>query len=107
MTDAAACGRACQFIRPDYAGAEARVHGRPAGTAGDEGFFGVHRAIYRARIRVPAEGAQCTGITTRLAAELLRPLPNILNAVVDAIPVTNRRRDNENGLLMVSPNKSV
>ena len=72
MADAAACGRACQFIRPDYPAAEARVHGRVALESGDEGFFGVHRAMYRARMRRPAEGAQWTGITTGLAAELLR-----------------------------------
>ena len=84
MTDAAACGRACQFIRPDYADAEARVHGRPAGTAGDEGFFGVHRGMYRARMRVPAEGAQWTGITTGLAAELLRQ--GKVDAVLAMVP---------------------
>ncbi len=71
MSDPAACGRACQFIKPDYPGLEATVHGRAAGTEGDEGFFGVMQAMYRARMTTPAVGAQWTGITTGLAADLL------------------------------------
>ena len=89
MTDAAACGRACQFIKPDYAGAEARAHGRAAGTEGDEGFFGVHRAMYRARMRQPAEDAQWTGITTGLAAELLRH--GAVDAVLAMVPDADDR----------------
>lgn len=71
MGDGRACGRACQFIAPDYPTAELQVHGRAEGE-GDETFFGVTRAIYRARMAVPADGAQWTGITTALAADLLR-----------------------------------
>lgn len=71
MGDGRACGRACQFIQPDYDTLEMSVHGRVAG-AGDEAFFGVTRAMYRARLEPVAEGAQWTGITTSLAAELLR-----------------------------------
>lgn len=71
MADPRACGRACQFIRPDYAGAEARVHGRTARTEGDEAFFGVTQAMLRLRLTPPAAGAQWTGITTALAARLL------------------------------------
>ena len=65
------CGRACQFIRPDYPGMEAQVHGRARAGEGDELFFGPHRRMLRARLRAPREGAQWTGITTRLAERLL------------------------------------
>ncbi|MCC1491524.1 Coenzyme F420 hydrogenase/dehydrogenase, beta subunit C-terminal domain [Cognatishimia sp. F0-27] len=70
--DGRACGRACQFIQPDYPGLEARVHGRAAQDGGEEAFFGVTQAMHRAR-RVPAApGAQWTGLTTGLAEALLR-----------------------------------
>lgn len=70
--DGRACGRACQFIRPDYPALEARVHGRAADPArGEEAFFGTIRAMLRARLEPPAEGAQWTGITTAVAAALL------------------------------------
>ncbi|MDU8911165.1 Coenzyme F420 hydrogenase/dehydrogenase, beta subunit C-terminal domain [Aestuariicoccus sp. MJ-SS9] len=69
--DGKACGRACQFIQPDYDGLERAVHGRVAGE-GDEAFFGVTRAMLRARLEPAAEGAQWSGLTTALAAELLR-----------------------------------
>ena len=73
MGDGKACGKACQFIQPDYASEERRVHGRETQeNQGDEGFFGVTQSMQRARLAVPLEGAQWTGITTELAAELLR-----------------------------------
>ena len=73
MGDGRACGRACQFIRPDYPALEAKAHGRAADPEhGEEAFFGVARAMWRARLDPPAEGAQWTGLTTALAAELLR-----------------------------------
>jgi coenzyme F420 hydrogenase subunit beta len=71
MTDAAACGRACQFIRPDYEAAETRVHGRAREAAGDELFFGPFRQMLRAHLKAPLAGAQWTGITTRIAQRLL------------------------------------
>jgi coenzyme F420 hydrogenase subunit beta len=66
------CGTACQFIAPDYPAMEARVHGRArdAGRA-DELFFGPYRRMVRAKLAVPAPGAQWTGITTRIAERLL------------------------------------
>lgn len=75
MGDGKACGAACQFIQPDYETLERRVHGRraedaPAGA--DEAFFGVTQAMHRARLNPSAPGAQWTGLTTELAAELLR-----------------------------------
>jgi coenzyme F420 hydrogenase subunit beta len=67
---AARCGLACQFIRPDYPGMEAQVHGRPRG-GGDELFFGPVRSMHRAALVPPAPGAQWTGLTTRIGARLL------------------------------------
>ncbi len=71
MADASACGKACQFIKPDYPAMEARVHGRAAGAQGDEPFFGVTGAMYRAALQPARQGAQWTGLTTRLAERLL------------------------------------
>jgi len=71
-TDPHRCGRACQFIRPNYAALETQVHGRVRDAArGDERFFGPYRAMWRARLRAPSAGAQWTGITTRIAERLL------------------------------------
>ncbi len=67
----ARCGRACQFIRPDYDGLDENVHGRRRLAAGDERFFGVHKRMLRASLRQPADGAQWTGIATRLGERLL------------------------------------
>ncbi len=81
MGDGRACGRACQFIAPDYPALERSVHGRVAET-GDEAFFGVFQTMHRARLEPAAEGAQWTGLTTALAAELLRA------GAVDAVLAT-------------------
>ncbi|MBB4267811.1 coenzyme F420 hydrogenase/dehydrogenase beta subunit N-terminal domain-containing protein [Roseospira visakhapatnamensis] len=67
-----ACGRACQFIRPDYATLERRVHGRPRDPRrADEVFFGPFRRMVRAALKEPRPGAQWTGITTRIGQRLL------------------------------------
>ena len=67
-----ACGRACQFIRPDYPRLELQVHGRARDPARpDEVFFGPFRRMLRASLAAPRPGAQWTGITTRLAERLL------------------------------------
>jgi coenzyme F420 hydrogenase subunit beta len=66
------CGSACQFIKPDYAAMEARVHGRARDERRpDELFFGPYQRMLRARLNAPIAGAQWTGITTRLAERLL------------------------------------
>jgi coenzyme F420 hydrogenase subunit beta len=71
-SDPKACGRACQFIRPDYPALEAQVHGRARDPARpDELHFGQHRRMLRARLAQPRPGAQWTGITTRIAERLL------------------------------------
>ena len=70
--DPKACGRACQFIKPDYDRLEQRVHGRtrdPNRT--DEMHFGPFRQMLRAKLASPRPGAQWTGITTRIAERLL------------------------------------
>ena len=73
MGDGRACGRACQFIQPDYPTLEQAAHGRQADPdQGEEAFFGPYTQMLRARLAPPAPGAQWTGITTALAAALLR-----------------------------------
>jgi coenzyme F420 hydrogenase subunit beta len=72
MAIAKACGQACQFLRPDYAALEARVHGRARDPARpDELHFGPFRAMHRAALKAPLAGAQWTGIATRLGERLL------------------------------------
>ncbi len=71
MEDPSLCGRACQFIKPDYPAMETRIHGRARATEGDELFFGPFRRMVRASLTPPAEGAQWTGITTRIGERLL------------------------------------
>ncbi len=66
------CGRACQFIQPDYPTLETAVHGRIADPGlNEEAFFGPYLSMTRARLTPPADGAQWTGITTAIAARLL------------------------------------
>lgn len=79
------CGKACQFIRPDYPGLERRVHGRTAEPGrGDEDFFGPYRQMWRARLEPARDGAQWTGITTRLAERLLET--GAVDAVLTVAP---------------------
>ncbi len=67
------CGRACQFIKPDYPGLEQRVHGRARDpNRPDELFFGPFRRMLRASMVAPLEGAQWTGIATRIGERLLQ-----------------------------------
>ncbi len=71
-SDPKACGRACQFIRPDYDRLETQVHGRardPDRT--DEMHFGPFRRMMRASLKEARPGAQWTGIATRIAERLL------------------------------------
>jgi coenzyme F420 hydrogenase subunit beta len=66
------CGRACQFIKPDYDSLEMRVHGRARDAERtDEVFFGPFRRMLRAALQAPREGAQWTGIATRIGERLL------------------------------------
>ncbi len=72
MAEPEACGRACQFIKPDYPRLEAQVHGRQRDAARpDELHFGPFKRMVQARLNTPKSGAQWTGITTRIAERLL------------------------------------
>jgi coenzyme F420 hydrogenase subunit beta len=84
MKDASACGKACQFIKPDYPGLELKTHGRTARTDNDEAFFGVTQTMQRARLTPAARGAQWTGITTAIAARLLET--GAVDAVLTVAP---------------------
>jgi len=71
-SDPKACGRACQFIRPDYPSLEKQAHGRERDPARpDEMHFGPFRRMVRASLKRPISGAQWTGIATRIAERLL------------------------------------
>ncbi len=71
-TDPKRCGQACQFIKPDYPGLETAVHGRARDpNRPDELFFGPFLRMVKARLEPARDGAQWTGITTRLGEKLL------------------------------------
>jgi len=84
-SDPKRCGRACQFIRPDYPALEAQVHGRSRDPARvDELHFGPFRRMLRASMKAPAPGAQWTGITTGIAEQLLAR--GLVDAVLTMAP---------------------
>jgi coenzyme F420 hydrogenase subunit beta len=71
-SDPSRCAQACQFIRPDYPAAETRAHGRARDAQRpDELHFGVHRRMVQAWLAPALEGAQWSGIATRLGEQLL------------------------------------
>src|SRR4051812_11767734 len=75
-SDPKRCGKACQFIHPDYSAAEARVHGRARDPQRpDELYFGPFRRMLRAAMVNPLPGAQWTGITSRIGQRLLETAP--------------------------------
>ncbi|MGD8498542.1 MAG: Coenzyme F420 hydrogenase/dehydrogenase, beta subunit C-terminal domain [Chromatiales bacterium] len=79
------CGRACQFIKPDYPGLEAQVHGRPRDAERpDELHFGPFRRMLRAALLPPRAGAQWTGIVTRIGERLLET--DAVDAVLTMAP---------------------
>jgi coenzyme F420 hydrogenase subunit beta len=79
------CGRACQFIAPDYPAMEAQVHGRPRDPARpDELHFGPFRRMVRASLKHPSLGAQWTGIVTRIAERLFET--GAIDAVLTMAP---------------------
>jgi len=86
--DAKRCGRACQFIKPDYPALETQVHGRTR-DEDDERFFGPYRRMVRASLIPPRKGAQWTGITTRLAERLLET--KAVDAVLTMAPAEDDR----------------
>jgi len=71
-SDPKACGRACQFIKPDYPLLEKQVHGRSRDpTRVDEVHFGPFKRMVQASLKPAIQGAQWTGIATRIAERLL------------------------------------
>ncbi len=85
MAEHTACGRACQFIAPDYPALERQVHGRARDPARpDELHFGPFLRMARARLAQPLPGAQWTGIATRLAERLLET--GAVDAVLTVAP---------------------
>ncbi|MEM7524720.1 MAG: Coenzyme F420 hydrogenase/dehydrogenase, beta subunit C-terminal domain, partial [Pseudomonadota bacterium] len=84
-SEPARCGRACQFIKPDYPGLEAAVHGRARDPEKpDEAFFGPFRRMVRAALTDPLSGAQWTGIATRIGERLLET--DAVDAVLTMAP---------------------
>ncbi len=71
-SDPKRCGRACQFIKPQYETLERQVHGRTRDPSRpDELHFGPFTRMVRAELVSPRTGAQWTGITTRIGERLL------------------------------------
>ena len=58
-------------------------------SSGDEVFFGVTQKMYRAALKNPRQGAQWTGLTTRLAERLLET--GTVDAVLCMVPDRNDR----------------
>lgn len=79
------CGQACQFIKPDYEALEQRAHGaaRDPGRP-DQLFFGPFQRMLRAALAEPREGAQWTGIATRIGERLLEA--GLVDAVLTMAP---------------------
>jgi coenzyme F420 hydrogenase subunit beta len=87
-SDPRQCGHACQFIKPDYPLLEMQVHGRARDPARpDELHFGPFKQMLRASLKAPANGAQWTGITTRIGERLLAT--GAVDAVLTMAPDPN------------------
>jgi len=72
--------RACAFLNQDFEGMEARAHGRSRRLEDEnELYFGVHKRMLTARLQKPIEGAQWTGIVSRLGVLALE------TGLVDAV----------------------
>jgi len=88
--DPKACGRACQFIAPDYPALEVLVHGRARDESRpDERHFGPFQRMLRARLIEPRPGAQWSGIATRLGEKLLDR--GLVDAVLTVAPAPEDR----------------
>ena len=58
-SDPKACGRVCQFLKPDYEALERQVHGRTRDPGRpDELFFGPFRRMVAGELITPSPGAQ-------------------------------------------------
>ena len=84
------CATACQFIQPNYPKFETLAHGREREQDGsDEIFFGPYLEMFRARLKTPLQGAQWTGIITRLCEVLLEQ--RVVEAVITMSSDTDDR----------------
>jgi len=84
------CATACQFIQPNYPKFETLAHGREREQDGsDEIFFGPYLEMFRARLKTPLQGAQWTGIITRLCEVLLEQ--KVVEAVITMSSDTDDR----------------
>jgi coenzyme F420 hydrogenase subunit beta len=126
-SDPKACGRACQFIQPDYPALEKQVHGRARDSGrGDELFFGPYRRMVTAELVPASPGAQWTGITTRIGARLLetgavdavlaigphpddrwRPLPMLITRAQDMAAVRGMRMGYAPLLALLEPARAA
>jgi len=117
------CAQACQFIAPDYASAERRIHGRTRDESrAQELYFGTYLSMHAAELTNPVPGAQWTGITTRIAQRLLeenwvdaviavaphpkdqwRPLPVIVTEPADLLHCSGMRMGYAPTLAMIEP----
>lgn len=80
-----ACGRACQFLSPNYDKMERLSHGRTRDPElADEAHFGVIQGMYRANLASPRKGAQWSGIATRLGERLLEA--GLVDGVLTVMP---------------------
>ncbi|MFM1811873.1 MAG: hypothetical protein RLZZ336_811, partial [Cyanobacteriota bacterium] len=72
--------QACAFLNQQFDAMEARVHGRSRDLNNeDELYFGVQQRMLTARLKQPLEGAQWTGIVSRLGVRALE------SGLVDAV----------------------
>ena len=72
--------QACAFLNQQFEAMEERVHGRSRDLNNeDELYFGVSQRMFSARLRQPIEGAQWTGIVSRIGVRALE------TGLVDAV----------------------
>lgn len=72
--------RACAFLEQRFDAMETAAHGRSRDLENDdELYFGVHQRMLTARLRPPIEGAQWTGIVSRIGIRALE------SGLVDAV----------------------
>lgn len=72
--------QACAFLHQDFEGMERKAHGRPRNLEQeDELYFGVQQRMLTARLQSPIDGAQWTGIVSRLGVRALE------TGLVDAV----------------------
>jgi len=72
--------QACAFLYQDFDGMERRAHGRTRHLdQEDELYFGVQQRMLTARLQTPIDGAQWTGIVSRLGVRALQ------TGLVDAV----------------------